>query len=115
MGDIKVGEYVRTKKGSIGKFKFYETEEKIVYFKGTCGTTCVDENDIVKHSKNIIDLIELGDYVNGHLVINIQIDKNNKIVIITENKHFNKYYENGIAEIKSILTHELFESIKYEV
>ena len=60
---IEVGEYVRTKKGLITKIigldefieedgtTFYETEENPRY-DDLCS------KDIVKHSKNIIDLIE---------------------------------------------------------
>ena len=79
MQDIAVGDYVRTNDGLI--FKIF-TKTKTTY--GFCGLTdssnkkystytygkgnCIDNNikgKIVKHSKNIIDLIEVGDFVNG--------------------------------------------------
>ena len=59
---IEVGEYVRTMRGNIGKFKAYGSDYDIVYFKREgYGLTCVSRNEITKHSKNLIDLIEPGD------------------------------------------------------
>ena len=77
MQDIAVGDYVRTNDGLI--FKIF-TKTKTTY--GFCGLTdssnkkystytygkgnCIDNNikgKIVKHSKNIIDLIEVEDIV----------------------------------------------------
>lgn len=57
MEEIKVGEYVRTDKGSIIKITSSRDigylEEEYPGFKKT----------IIKHNKNIIDLIEIGDIV----------------------------------------------------
>ena len=65
---IEAGEYARTKDGKIVKIIgmdeiliSYETEENPGY-------NDLYSEDIVKHSKNIIDLIEVGDYVNGYPV-----------------------------------------------
>ena len=63
-------------------------------------------------SYNPIDLIEVGDYVNGLLVTRICIDNE------TNKKYLNLYgsvseWEN--EDIKSIVTKEQFESVKYEV
>lgn len=57
-----------------------------------------------KFSSNLIDLIKVGDYVNGVEVIEI---KNNKI-------YFNDYLEEP-ENIESIVTKEQFDSMKYEV
>ena len=69
---IEVGEYVRTKKGQIDKF------EKLLSYeddKETSIVVCKEKRfwleDVVKHSSNIIDLIEEGDYVNGKYVYSI--------------------------------------------
>ncbi|MBQ9298696.1 MAG: hypothetical protein IJ223_06740 [Clostridia bacterium] len=62
---IEVGEYVRTKQGKIGKFKKYL---KSLYFVGqdieleNCIIYLEDEDEVTKHSKNIIDLIEVRRY-----------------------------------------------------
>ena len=61
--------------------------------------------DIIKHSFNIIDLIEVGDYVNGEVVIGTW--NGNRI-----ETHRSNFHEDNI---KSIVTHEQFNSIKYEV
>lgn len=62
---IEVGEYVRTKSGEIGIFKKYAEEGVQQWFtmlqNGTLYTTAT--RAIVNHSKNIIDLIEVGDIV----------------------------------------------------
>ena len=121
---IEVGEYGRTNFGKIIKFAWYEKEKGILndkavilvdkmrtttdcfyYFeKGEC---------IVKHSKNIIDLIEVGDYVNGE-----------KIEQITTNSGYKKYYTTGFgvydeydneSVIHSILTKEQYEANCYKV
>lgn len=55
MSEIKVGEYVRTKNGQIDIFK--ETEENYMFAR--CKNKTYWKLDIVKHSKNIIDLIEV--------------------------------------------------------
>lgn len=113
---LEEGMYVRTKDGLIDKV--------IIDYKGCCNsTTCnckhvscehnyYDEEDIVKTSDNPIDLIELGDYVNGLAVTRICVDEE------TEKKHLNMYgslseWEN--EDIKSIVTKEQFNSVKYEV
>lgn len=61
---IEVGEYVRTKNGKIDKVvsnnyymgKYIETEKDFIFCK-----------NIVKHSKQLIDLIEAGDIVKYRL------------------------------------------------
>ena len=68
MEEIEVGEYVRTldgikkiikaNKGTERTYRGqYEIEPK---YKGSY---CISEKNIIKHSKNIIDLIEVGDIV----------------------------------------------------
>lgn len=52
---IEVGEYVRTKKGQIDIFK--ENDENYMFAR--CEKKTYWKLDIVKHSKNIIDLIEV--------------------------------------------------------
>jgi hypothetical protein len=67
---IEVGEYIRTKEGKIGKIinitisdkgiKFYSIKWDIIKYR-----------DIKTHSKNIIDLIEVDDIVNGCRVMSV--------------------------------------------
>lgn len=115
---IKVGEYIRTKTGYIDKIK------RIVKVFDNTKYYILDNHDIVfkeriaKYSKNIIDLIEVGDYVNGHRVIEIDNkDKNifNKYLVVEETDYDNYNISYSNNDIKSIVTREMFESIKYEV
>lgn len=64
--DIKVGKYVRSKSGSIGKITKIE-DNKFLYENKTLITWI---GNVTKHSFNLIDLIEVGDYVNGHKIVN---------------------------------------------
>lgn len=65
----------------------------------------ISEDMISKASHNIIDLIEVGDYVNGFPVIHKENDilKCGLLVQFKEN------------EIKSIVTKEQFEQMQYKV
>lgn len=57
--EIEVGEYVRSKSGKIDIFK--EKDENYMFARCEKNTYWI--LDIIKHSKNIIDLIEVGDIV----------------------------------------------------
>lgn len=63
---IEVNEYVRTNSGLIFKVNeiTYDEEYKDYLYKESFLLVDWKEN-IVKHSKQLIDLIEVGDYVNG--------------------------------------------------
>ena len=61
-------------------------------------------------SPNILDLIEVGDYVNGYLVI--ERDINNELRYIDLKDRNMKYVKN--LDIKSIVTKEQFEEMKYK-
>lgn len=115
MEEIKVGEYVITNKGLIRKVKTIYGEEdgkqrtfyheKQVLINGN-----INILDIVKHSPNIIDLIEKDDYVNGEKVINIdRVDSEYGIVKCSNGNHYWNY------EIKTILTKEQYKENCYEV
>lgn len=77
------------------------------------------KSHIVKTSHNIIDLIEVGDYVNGHKVIDdCRFDTNSEgndfiEIGIESDKYLNCYIT--LEDIKSILTKEQFEQMKYKV
>ena len=110
MKDIEVGEYVRTKEGEIHKVI------KIIEDDGDWDYYCCENNagyfamDIAKHSKQLIDLIEEGDYVNGHLVEEVRISCFDSSIFVHE-------YEIELHEndIKTILTKEQFEANCYKV
>ena len=114
--DLKVGMYVRYARGMINGCipiriaRIVDCSDDVL-IKIDNGQ-CILRDDVIKASHNLIDLIELGDYVNGLAVTRICVDEE------TEKKHLNMYgslseWEN--EDIKSIVTKEQFESIKYEV
>ena len=99
---IEVNEYVRFNNGEIGKvIDIKENPSRIVYSEyGEIGLI----SDIVKHSKQLIDLIEEGDYVNGELIT----DKwDTRVSSIRSN--FSE------EDIKTILTKEQMEANQYVV
>lgn len=113
--EIEVGEYVRTKDGFIDRIDSFNINTNIYHCENGL---CIDtENKIavhlknVKHSKNIIDLIEVGDYVNGYYVRATYLEGPIKYIKLDNNSGIRTYEEN----IKSILTHEQFEANAYKV
>lgn len=77
------------------------------------------KENVVKASYNIIDLIEVGDYVNGSKVVNISYDLNYDEDIVESITIFDYSIEgNDILyneDIKSIVTHEQMEQMAYKV
>ena len=121
--EVSIGEYIRTESGFIEKIKTFDMQTNI--FKDNKGklqkwlgeTVFGDPycEEIVKHSKNIIDLIEVGDIIEHKIEEDIFKDEVWKIengkIICTDG------FENAVTteDIISIVTKEQFNSIKYEV
>lgn len=115
--EIKVGEYVRTRNQGIKKVKKIEydidAKENYYYLDSYFGEW---EHQVVKHSKNIIDLIEVGDYVNGKCIEQIQELQGEKCLFydlempIEIDLHFLKE-----RDIKTIVTKEQFEFVEFRV
>ena len=124
MSEIEVGEYVRTYEGFIGILKQINKEnynyltidvQNEVRRDGyhPLNYLYLKNEDIRKYSKNIIDLIEVGDYVNGYPVRKIP-NFNNELCNFDLNKmewiplkNIDVYY--------NILTKEQYESNCYTV
>lgn len=118
--EIEVGEYIRTNEGEIGKITRLEKDLKseLIYFWDDTKPEVFLIEDITKHSKNIIDLIEVGDYVNGREVKHIALFEGFpdylKLIFVDETHLLpNETCEND--EIKTILTHEQYENNCYKV
>ena len=127
---MKVGEYVRFKTLSreikIGKVieiiePDIESMKKFCVYDLDNNEATVDDY-VIKSSPNIIDLIEVGDYVNGERIKALKGDierhkiNNEDDVVYTE--YINDYdewcgYEED--EIKSIVTHEQFSQMEYRI
>lgn len=77
-------------------------------------------NNNVKHSKNIIDLIEVGDYVNGQEVVTVYgydedgNDRDDKGIIEVDDDYAYGVYLEDI-NIVSIVTKEQFASMEYRL
>ncbi len=97
--------YVRTNSGYIYKLSYYDEDTKRWICNEEYDWYPVYESSVVKASNNIIDLIEVGDYVNGYEVTS-------KDQFLGFGNH-DWYMIND--EIKSIVTKEQFESMQYKV
>lgn len=122
MENIEVGEYVRTKYGEIGILTSNYPQLK---WKKKINPSLLDFNLIKSHSKNIIDLIEVGDYVNGERVYSVmdydyKEDEYKKRIVTQERAnlgidHLGIRYYLYEKDIKSIVTKEQFASMQYEI
>ncbi|MDD6757208.1 MAG: hypothetical protein PUE33_04000 [bacterium] len=126
MKELKVGMYVRTETG-IAKIEEITGDRTEIYFNCDTGLsisfikkdfTQEEMADFYKHSHNIIGLIEVGDYVNGELVVQVSDDKGwvfTEPVYFDEHRGEERHYCYNNSEIKSVVTKEQFNSVKYEV
>lgn len=111
--EIEVGEYIKDIFGRIGKVN-----------EISCGTYRTKKfgassGEIVKHSHNLINLIEVEDYVNGVKVIETSTEfRNNQVEkCLYMLSDMETGWENTIfnEHIKTIVTHEQFASMQYNV
>ena len=121
---IEVGEYVRTKYGKIDKVEKFSA--------GLCIWRCengmyIDEcngigthlEDIVKHSKQLIDLVEVKDVIK-YRIDNISTTLETKgylegIIDISDEEMLQEIKRDKDYHILEILTHEQFEANCYKV
>lgn len=124
--ELKENMYVRNCYGRIAKIEdiedniaycdnwLYQRYEEFITFIDLNNEK--DINKITKVSYNIIDVLEVGDYVNGNKVIEIEknykfIDGTIRDILWTDTKMQKAiWYET----IKSIVTHEQFEQMAYK-
>ena len=105
-------------------YTYREVEENFIIFDntnitqrfvdGSCYYLTDDElknveESIIKSSPNIIDILEVGDYVNGGQVREIEKD----YIRISGGSYIWQFLKK--EEIKSIATKEQFKNIEYEV
>jgi len=111
---MKVGDYVRTPQGIIAKIIDIQEDTGQYFLNGNAVSLesknyIADKNITIgenfKHSPNIIDLIEVGDYVNGCPVLH---KENNELIcgLLLRYKEEN---------IQNVVTKEQFESMEYKV
>lgn len=121
---LEVGMYVRTKVGKIAKIiNKYDNSgslhnENFVWVLDDSSVLALHSQKVVKASYNLIDLIEVGDYVNGYLVTAVSKDVYGETIVfvgqklIEEAGYYRSYYS---KDIKTIVTKEQFDSVRYEV
>lgn len=132
---MKVGDYVRNKYG-IAKVIDIENNNGIdilVFDNPICFLVNKETGEIkddrllnrlaiiegvdvskIKSSTNIIDLIEVGDYVNGHRVLDIA-QAPVKALYLEDNSQKGALIPRLNKYIKSIVTHEQFSQMEYKV
>ena len=123
--EIKVGEYVRTTNKGIRQIAMidnHKTVNKYLYYIGEDfegkSYAYIKTTEILKHSFNLIDLIEVGDIVNRHLVVDKYKDINEYgndfwcLVIEDDSLLIRSIREENI---QTILTKEQFEDNCYKV
>lgn len=125
MSEIEIGEYVRTTEGYLGKliainkqdynYLVVDTSIKVRNDEYPSTYLYLKNENIKNNSENIKDLIEVGDYVNGHLIVNEIYGEDDNNIYFEIEGGFNKAKYIGEKDIKSIVTHEQFEKISYKV
>lgn len=129
MEEIKVGDYYRTKNGLIRKVETIKSGKR--QFTRTTKTLVNGRHkleDIKKHRKNIIDLIEVGDIlqINKEKYEVVYDRSYNKLGLLIPNReklgirHCSLQYifsKQGISEFKNIrvVTKEQFSNIEYRL
>ena len=107
---MKIGDYVRTKHYGISKITDIYNEDKIeldnVNAFGIKGVCYMTEN-IIKSSPNIIDVLQVGDFVNEYKITG----KSNLNILYTYDEQVMLTSKN----IKSVVTKEQFNSMKYKI
>ncbi len=108
--NIKKDDYAKLNTGEIVKvtgIRENQVNKKAIYFGAYDDDWC-DSAAVENFSENIIDLIEVGDYVNGKYVKEINQYKDGKSIIaligIIDEKN-----------IKTILTHEQYNANCYKI
>lgn len=115
MEEIKVGDFIRSNDGYIAKIIGIKKSKR------DCDTYyCTDRimangfyEHIKKHSSNIIDLIEEGDYVNGSKVLEVCLDSPSGSWIDVDCNKQTEECTFWNPDIKNVVTKEQFEQMKY--
>lgn len=122
--DIEVNEYVRTKEGYLGiliainkqDYNYLVVDTSIEVRRDGYPSTYLylKKENIKKHRKQLIDLIEVGDYVNGYKVIKLKdgfVD-GTMAIVLSDNVII---YRHHSEDIKTILTKEQYLANCYKV
>ena len=115
--ELKKGMYIRSKDKNGVQYirKIVELPEDVRYGsikvdKNIYNSCAVSKKNVLKVSFNLIDLIEVGDYVNG---VEVEEINDKEIMLVDTHLWIDKEVANRLIE--SIVTKEQFESMKYIV
>lgn len=118
--ELKEGMYIRSKDKNGVQYirKIVELPEEtrygsIVVDKDIHNVFWVSKKNVLKVSFNLIDLIEVGDYVNGEKVTETMIKMRDEQGVFGLPDHYRMFVDE--IHIKSVVTREQFESMKYIV
>lgn len=116
MKDIEVGEYVRTRNHGIKRIDTIFKNKTVNKYGYECGSewdgklySYIKTTDILKHSHNIIKLVEKDDYVNGHRVEQISVETNEVLL------DHNGYGWRTLKKDDRTVTHEQFNQNCYRL
>jgi len=110
---IKVGEYVRLKTGTIDKVRKIINEK--FYIDHLCGYTI---NEVLKHSFNIKNLLKVGDIIKYKITVSTTLETKGYIegiVDIADEEHLQAIKEDENYQVLEILTKEKYENNSYKV
>ena len=116
---LEAGMYVRykpllsSKYVKINKIKEIEEKENCLHI-WLEDKDLITEKYLIKVSYNIIDILEVGDYVNGCYIQEIKSLKDNVMICMLDSDYeFVSTINN--KDIKSVVTHEQMEQMEYKV
>lgn len=118
MKNIEIGEYVRTKNGYILRNTIKEHKHIIDEIINQNEKYKYEFDNIIKHSKNLIDLIEIGDLIKFKNKSSNSLENKEIIIHIFDNstlEELKKVIINKEIKIISILAKEQFEDNCYRV
>lgn len=105
---IKVGNWVRCDDGCIAKivqvYALPDDEENLGFL---CEPHVI--GGVVKIAERLEDILEVGDFINGNIIKDMYVTNNDTVF-----ESCDGYVYTGDM-IQSIVTKELFESVKFEV
>lgn len=104
--EIEMGEYIRTRSGYINKVT--NNDFFMRRYLECSKDRLVDRDNVVKHSKLLSEVVEVGDYVNGKLIYKIDKGENYCYLYYGNGKTFVSY------QIKTIWTKEQLKSIEFK-
>ena len=122
MEELEVGEYVRIDNDfrliALGIGEVIKINQDTIYVKMNFGLPFAFKiENISKHSKNLIDLIEVGDIVNNYIVLDVMEDLQTGEIHLEMPSSFPKKGSCAIYEdeIETILTREQYMQNCYKL